>query len=311
MVLDFKEIPQANLGSGLQDTFELFARDFLEDVGFQIIQHPDRGADGKKDLIVGEVRNGVGGKTQLRWLVSCKHNAHSGKSVSDTDEPDIIDRVAAHKCQGFIGFYSTIPATSLNGKLHGYSDKIEHMVYDREQIEKELLRHPQGIKLARRYFPISTEKYITQNPKPVQIFNETPVIECDYCGKDLLTTKGGIFVVLSDDKEEKTSKSGYKYYEEKDVYFSCKGECDMRLEAKYRKQGLWNSGWEDIDDLMIPTLFLKNIMAYMNQLVDKEISKEAHEKMKQLYIRVFPHIIRELTDEEKRRVKMLTEFGVW
>jgi hypothetical protein len=28
--LDFKEIPQANLASGEQDTFELFAREFLE-----------------------------------------------------------------------------------------------------------------------------------------------------------------------------------------------------------------------------------------------------------------------------------------
>ena len=52
MILDFKEIPQANLGSGLQDTFELFARDFLSYLGYRIIQDPDRGADGKKDLIV-------------------------------------------------------------------------------------------------------------------------------------------------------------------------------------------------------------------------------------------------------------------
>lgn len=29
MVLDFKEIPQANIASGEQDTFELFARDFI------------------------------------------------------------------------------------------------------------------------------------------------------------------------------------------------------------------------------------------------------------------------------------------
>jgi hypothetical protein len=56
MLLDFKEIPKANEGSGLQDTFELFGRDFLEDIGYQIIQEPDRGADGRKDLIVGETR---------------------------------------------------------------------------------------------------------------------------------------------------------------------------------------------------------------------------------------------------------------
>jgi hypothetical protein len=310
MIIDFTEIPQANLGGGLQDTFELFTRDFLEDLGFEIIQHPDRGPDGKKDLIVGEVRSGVGGKTSVRWLVSCKHFAHSGKSVSDTDEPDITDRVAAHKCQGFIGVYSTIPATSLNVKLNGYGDKICHQVYDRERIEKELLKHPLGIKLSRRYFPLSIDKFIVQNPKPVKIFNETTVINCEYCNKDLLTTKNGIFVLLSNPNEEKTSKSGHKYNEEKYVYFSCKGECDMRLEAKYRSKGLWNAGWEDIDDLMIPTLFLKNIMAYVNQLTDQDVSKETHEKMKQLYIRVFPHIVRELTDEEKERVKTIVQFGI-
>ncbi len=311
MILDYTEIPQANLGGGLQDTFELFARDFLEDLGFEILQHPDRGADGKKDLIVGEVRKGVGGKTIIRWLVSCKHYAHSGKSVSDTDELDINDRVAAHKCQGFLGVYSTLPATSLNTKLHGYGDKIEHEIYDRERIEKELFKHPEGLKLARRYFPISIEKYITQTPKPVKIFNEATAINCEYCGKDLLTTKNGIFVVLSDQNEQKISRSGKKYNPEKYIYFSCKGECDLRLDAKYRAKGLWYTGWEDIDDLMIPTLFLKNIMAYLNQLSDMEFSKEAHEKMKDLYINVFPHIVRELTEEEKERVGSLMEFGIF
>lgn len=63
MLIDFKEIPQANIGGGLQDTFELFARDFLELLDYHIIQNPGRGADRKKDLIVSEERKGVGGKT--------------------------------------------------------------------------------------------------------------------------------------------------------------------------------------------------------------------------------------------------------
>lgn len=311
MVIDFKEIPQANSGDGLQDTFELFSRDFLDEIGFQIVQHPDRGADGKKDLIVAETRNGVAGTTTIRWVVSCKHYAHSGKSVSDTDEPDIIDRVAAHNCQGFIGMYSTIAATSLSGKLTGYSAKIEHQIFDRERIEKQLLNNQGGIKLARRYFPKSIAKFIQENPKPANIFKEKPEIKCDNCDKDLLKTGNGIFVVLQENDNYKTSKSGYEYAEEKDVYFSCKGVCDTILENRFRRKGLWSGGWEDIDDLTIPTLFLKNIMAYMNQLTEREISKEAHEKMKQLYIRVFPHIARDLTEKEKERVSSLSELGLW
>ena len=113
MIIDFTEIPPANSGNGLQDSFELFARDFLECVGYEIVVAPNCGADGKKDLIVHETRTGIGGRTTIAWLVSCKHYAKSGKAVSDVDEPDITDRVKKHNCNGFMGFYSTIPATSL------------------------------------------------------------------------------------------------------------------------------------------------------------------------------------------------------
>src|SRR5690242_19978493 len=79
--LDFKEIPEAHLASGLQDTFELFARVFLAFLGYQVEGNPSRGADGRKDVVVVEKRSGVGGETRVRWLVSCKHKAHSGASV--------------------------------------------------------------------------------------------------------------------------------------------------------------------------------------------------------------------------------------
>ena len=39
-VLDFKEIPKAHKASGLQDTFELFARDFLSFIGYKILTDP-------------------------------------------------------------------------------------------------------------------------------------------------------------------------------------------------------------------------------------------------------------------------------
>ena len=51
--LDYKEIPEA--GSGPErDRFELFAREFLISEGFRIAEHPNRGADGGRDLIVEE-----------------------------------------------------------------------------------------------------------------------------------------------------------------------------------------------------------------------------------------------------------------
>lgn len=186
MILNFKEIPQANQGDGLQDTFELFSRDFLEVLGYEIIQHPDRGADGKKDLIVQESRIGVSGVSHIKWLVSCKHYAHSGKSISDTDEPNILDRVTVHECDGFIGFYSTLPATSLGRNFEGLQNRIEIQSYDRERIEKTLFESPQGLKLASRYFPESFKKYSLENPKPAKIFSDELTINCEYCNSNLL-----------------------------------------------------------------------------------------------------------------------------
>lgn len=48
-------------------------------MGYRIIEDPNRGADGKRELIVEEVQQGVNSEHTLRWLVSCKHYAHSGK----------------------------------------------------------------------------------------------------------------------------------------------------------------------------------------------------------------------------------------
>ncbi|WP_270215441.1 hypothetical protein [Clostridium butyricum] len=50
-LLNFKEIPAANITNGSQDSFELFAREFFIFLGFNIIEDPDRGQDGGRDLI--------------------------------------------------------------------------------------------------------------------------------------------------------------------------------------------------------------------------------------------------------------------
>jgi len=97
MILDFKEIPEANKGGGLQDSFELFAREFLHLLGYFIVEEPNRGADGGKDFVVLEKRQGVSGESEIKWLVSCKHHAHSRASVSDKDELDIYGRVHTHQ----------------------------------------------------------------------------------------------------------------------------------------------------------------------------------------------------------------------
>lgn len=166
MIIDFKEIPQSNIGGDEQDRFEQFACDFLDDVGFKIIIRPSRGADGKMDMKVREQRTGNSGEiTTVDWLVSCKHHAHSGKNVSDTHEPNIQERLTRHSCQGFIGFYSTNENTSLIGILEGLKQKqIEYLIFNREKIEKKIMQSLQKDRLLVSYFPLSYEKYRKISP---------------------------------------------------------------------------------------------------------------------------------------------------
>ncbi|WP_080734957.1 restriction endonuclease [Porphyromonas gulae] len=309
MILNFEEIPQANKGNGSQDTFELFSRDFFESLGYEILQHPDRGADGKKDLIIQETRKGISGTNNIKWLVSCKHYAHSGRSVSDMDEPNILDRVYSHGCDGFIGFYSTLPATSLSKNFDGLKAKINIQSFDREYIEKTLLESPQGLKLASRYFPTSFGKYKAENPQPVTIFTDEPRILCECCNKNLLEEGAGIFVILkkyTDCEEKETTTSLYE-----EAYFSCKGYCDVVLKEKYLKNGDYLDSWIDISDFLSPTHYLMRMMAWMNamNLNNEKLEKAAFDKLKKLFINSFPHIAREQTTKEKEKIKHYLQNG--
>lgn len=174
MIIDFKEIPSGNSASGEQDTFELFARDFLESIGFEIISNPGRGADGGIDIKVRETRHGINEQTSIiDWLVSCKHYAKSGKSINTDIEKDILDRVKSNNCQGFIGIYSTIPSEGLNKKLKGISNEIPFQIFDSKKIENLLLGFKKREELFLRYFPNSyiNWKELYYFKEPIKLFN--------------------------------------------------------------------------------------------------------------------------------------------
>lgn len=297
--LDFKEIPEAHLGSGLQDTFELFARDFLVMLGYEVLEHPSRGADGGKDVVVIERRSGIGGETLIRWLVSCKHKAHSGGSVTPQDESNIRDRVEANECQGFIGFYSTLPSSGLSTFIEGLSARLETQIFDRERIESQLLKSPNGLHLAKRYLPKSTAAWIGENPKPAKIFSTHPSLNCDHCSKDLLHPNPTGIIVIWQGRED----DGKKHVEE--IYWCCKGNCDRRLRAKPRKDGLID-GWEDIPDIAIPIAFARWVMVVFNELFRGDsYSPMAFERLKTLVLSVYPYIAREPTQRERDRIQDL------
>lgn len=159
MIIDFKEIPKANSFDGDQDVFESFARDFFEAIGYQIIESPSRGADHGVDLKIRELREGIGGVTEVVWLVSCKHYAYTGASVSPSKEQNILDRVKSNSCHGFIGFYSTLASAGLNYNLNGLTSQIEYQIFDREKIEREIVGIRSMENLFLRYFPKSYKEW--------------------------------------------------------------------------------------------------------------------------------------------------------
>lgn len=305
MVLDFKEIPQANKGTGAQDTFELFTRDFLSFLGYRIVHDPDRGADGKKDLIVDEVIKGITSEYTIRWLVSCKHYAHSGTAVKDSDEINISERLKQHHCDGFMGVYSTLAATSLSGMLQGQE---HYIIFDHEKIESYLLDSLDGHRIACRYFPNSFHQFQIENPSPAKIFDGEAELICECCGKNLLLeSEHGNYVLL---KEEDLDNGGCqsKY---KDMYFACRGNCDQTIKGMYQEKGLYDYGWESIDELCNPSIWISKIMAFINGIQqEQDMDNEAFIKMKKLFINTYPYVARHLTQKEKERVKTLLMYGL-
>lgn len=253
-ILNFKEIPRANIASGEQDMFELFARDYLESMGYDIVEGPDRGADGGRDLIAEEIRRGINNNTIVRWLVSCKHKAHSGQSVTLKDEVDILDRVRSNTCNGFIGFYSTLPSTGLTKKLKGFENDLETLILDSAKIEKTLLRSGEGMKVAARYFPESLASWKIENPEPANIYPKNIGLYCASCGIDLLKSHNGIVVLLED----------YTVHEIIHVYWCCKGICDQKLQRKHNRENLIDL-WDDIEDLRIPMGFMRWLINFIDE----------------------------------------------
>ena len=254
-IIDFKEIPQANTANGEQDTFELFARDFVVQVlGLKIISQPNRGADGGKDFLAEETKKGPLGDTYVLWLVSCKHFAHSGKSVSETDESNILDRVHQHNAKGFIGFYSTIPSSGLGNRLDALKKDCNTEIFDYRRIEHFLIEK-RCKTLLERYFPTSFSAWKKQEKSPSILLDEYKPLNCAICGKDLLQLDTHGLIVFSNDKA--TGKTH-------DVVGVCRGECDHRYSYIQDRRG-FSTSWEDIDDFSIPTVYLEKIMVTIKE----------------------------------------------
>jgi len=297
-MINFKEIPHDS------DLWELFARDFLQEVGFHIETPPDRGADGGKDILVTEDIGGILFKGRFKWLVSCKHYATTGKSVNETDdERNIRERMESFGATGFLGFYSTLASSGLNNRLRQLHDEgkiTDYRIYDHKLIENHLITVGFS-KLMFRYFP---ESY--RNIKPLhRITDQYEPLTCDKCGKDLLEEmfkkpySANMVQVCRTDPE--TGRDAIE-----DVYVACKGECDKSFDSLAFSQGL-RTEWKDLGDMVIPIEFLRWMLATMNRIRDGEdrYTDRAYKKEKHILIAIAQRVMRFTTERERERFKQL------
>lgn len=302
--LDFTEIPEAHVASGKQDTFELLAKEFFRALDFEILSGPDRGIDGGRDLLLLERRTGALGVTEKKWLVSCKHKAHSGNSVSVSDEQDIQDRVKTHGADAFIGFYSTVPSSSLSQKLEGLKASFEVGKFDFGDIETTLLETIRGRAIAKRYFPRSFKVWEEYNAGPANIFDKYEPLRCKACGEDLLAKEAEkpLTTLVAWVSERAAYPSQRRHI---DIYWACKGSCDAHLKNKYH--GYVNS-WEDIGDIAIPAKYVEWNMALLNTIYSgrHQYEESAFEKIKEFSILVAQLTMRNQTEEQKERLRALT-----
>jgi hypothetical protein len=301
-MIDFTEIVSG-------ETWELFARDFLSELGFYIESSPDRGADAGKDILASEELAGNLGQYRFRWLVSCKHNAVSGKAVNETDEQNILERIRSFDADGFIGFYSTVPSAALNTRLHSLRENgtiRDYRIFDRGLIENHLIRVGYSFLLL-RYFP---EGYKSVRPLH-QLVSEYIPLECKVCDKDLLVAlydeeyKGLVaFVRRMRSYEEHDDQIEPDVIEE--IYWACKGSCDRLLQHELKRERKVTT-WDDISDLVIPIYFLKFVLNTQNAIRSgsKVFSEVAYNQAMTLIIALGQKVLRETTAKERERVGAL------
>jgi hypothetical protein len=257
-------------------------------------------------MIVTEQLKGNLGNYRLRWLVSCKHFAKSGRSVAETDEPNIIERVRSFKCDGFIGFYSTIPSSGLNTRLmqlKGNNDIKDYRIFDDKLIENYLITIGYS-NLLLRYFPLSYKSI-----KPLHaIFKNYISLECPHCNKDLLKAlynsqyNGNIIFIGRHElvKDKDGNEDWIQHID--DFIWICK---DCNSTHPYKN----DLGWEDIGDIAIPAFYVKWVLTIMNRLesgIDK-YEPNAYKKLKNFVMAISQKVLREMTEEEHKRFLDLIE----
>lgn len=129
--------------------------------------------------------------------------------------------------------------------------------------------------------------------KASNIFNGPQKLQCAYCGENLLENELNSMVLIVKDKESQIVA----------IKPCCKKECDNHLRNQYL--GYDTDGWRELSDFLNPHSYMKHVMAIMNNMFKRELfaNEEAFEEYKDLILRCYPYVTRDLTDDEKSYVE--------
>ena len=151
-MIDFRELSPDGTD------FELMMRDLLQRQGLEVYWS-GKGPDGGKDLICIERIEGLFKPSTRRWVVQCKHKAHSNHSVGAEEIIDICGICKANNARGYMLACTTQPSSALITKfdLTEANGDISIAFWDGKKIEHELMK-PQNWDIAEQYFPNSVRR---------------------------------------------------------------------------------------------------------------------------------------------------------
>jgi hypothetical protein len=152
-MLDFTELPvDGNL-------FEQLIREILLSKGFRVFWS-GKGPDGGKDLLAFENYTSIFGFIEKKWLIQCKHKAHSGSAVGIDDLDNIVDSCKQHDVNGYLLVCSTYPSSAVVERLeqikYNKSVSLDTSYWDSVILEKYLTTQYTW-NIAHRFLPVSSK----------------------------------------------------------------------------------------------------------------------------------------------------------
>ena|GEM_PF-3744482 len=152
MIVDFKEIEDK---SGF--IFERFIEDLLKARGWRIILGAGQGPDGGRDITASINETfGTGKDKERKYLIQCKHYAHSNKTVTPGDITDFSLMPQKHGTKGWLLITSTKVSENVVQNINAANKEggVFFDYWDAREIEKQVL-FEDCREVLKRYFPNS------------------------------------------------------------------------------------------------------------------------------------------------------------